>query len=453
MATVTRENIGLLNDKLTVKVAKEDYISSYEQSLKKYAKSANIPGFRKGMVPAGLIKKMHGQSILTDEILRTVEKELSNYMAQEQINIFAQPLPLSSDARLLDINNLADYAFAFEIGLKPEVHLDLSNLNVIRYKIEVTEDMINDEINRLQIRNGKMTDPEFIDNDESVLNVQFTESDAEGNVLEGGISKTNSLVVKYFTEDVRKELQGKKKDDTMIIQLNKAFEDKEREWVMGDLGLDKNKEEDAERFFNMAITKVGLVEKSELNEDFFNTVYPNRGITNATEFREAVKNEIENYYHIQTGNQVHDQIYHHLVDHTHLELPENFLKRWLQTGGEKSKSAEEAESEYPSFANQLKWTLINSKLINDNKITVEPEEIKQQAKQQMLEYMGSESLGDESWLDEYANRMLQDKKFVEKAYTQIQTRKLFNLLEGQVSTTEETISAKDFAEKLHHHHH
>ena len=451
MATITRENLGLLNDKLVVNVAKDDYFPAFEKSLKSYAKSANIPGFRKGMVPAGLVKKMYGQSVFTDEILRTVEKELTNYLSQEQLDIFAQPLPLDNDARKLDLNNPADYAFAFEIGLKPAIDIDVPNIHVTRYKIQVTEDMINEEVNRLQVRFGQMTEPEVVDNEENVLNVQFTESDENGNPVEGGVSKANSLLVKYFTEPVRKELFGKKKDDTITIQLGKAFEEKEREWVIGDLGLEKQGADD--KFFTLTITKLGFVEKAELNVEFFEAAYPGRGIATEEEFRNAVKVETDNYFDSQSRNQVQDQIYHHLLDHTPLEFPESFLKRWLQEGGEKAKTAEEAETEYPSFANQLKWSLITTKLINDNKITVDPQEIKEHAKQQFISYMGGQSLDDAPWLDEYANRMLQDQKFVENTYFQLQTQKLFNLLEGQVTATEEGISAEAFAEKLHHHHH
>src|SRR5574343_224281 len=148
MATITRENIGQLTDKLTVTVGKNDYFARFEQSLKKYAKTANIPGFRKGMVPAGLVKKMYGQSVFTDEVLRTVETELNQYMTKEAIDIFAQPLPLDNDATGLNMNNPADYTFSFEIGLKPSFDLDIKNVKVTRYVIEVTEDMVNDEIAR-----------------------------------------------------------------------------------------------------------------------------------------------------------------------------------------------------------------------------------------------------------------------------------------------------------------
>src|SRR5215831_14663300 len=138
MATVTRENIGLLTDKITVKLAKGDYLPSFEKSLKQYGKQANIPGFRKGMVPAGLIKKMYGSSVFTDEVLRTVEKELTSYMSNEKLDIFAQPLPLpENDARQIDMGNPADYSFAFEVGLKPAFDLpNLSSLSPALNKVE-----------------------------------------------------------------------------------------------------------------------------------------------------------------------------------------------------------------------------------------------------------------------------------------------------------------------------
>ena len=452
MATVTRENIGLLTDKLTVKVAKEDYLPTFETTLKKHAKSANIPGFRKGMVPASLVKKMYGPGVFADEVLRTVEKGLTDYLQQERLDIFAQPLPLETDSSKIDMTNPVDYSFAFEVGLKPAFDINTANIHVTRYVIDITEEMINDEVSRLQTRHGKMTEPEAVSSDEDVLNVEFTETDEAGNELEGGLTKSNSLLVKYFNEATRPGLMGRKKDDAFQIQISKAFDDKEREWVMGDLGLNKDDAADADRFFKVLITKVGLVEKADLNAELFEAVYPGKEITAEEDFRNAVKAEIENYYKSQSSNQVQDQIYHYLTDHTNMEFPESFLKRWLKDGGEKRKTPEEAEEEYPTFANQLKWSLISSKLLGENAITVEPEEIKDFARHQIFSYMNM-PMDQAPWMEEYVNRMMKDQKFVEETYMKIQTSKLFQALETQVQAKEESISAEAFAEKLHHHHH
>ncbi|CAF2145285.1 unnamed protein product [Rotaria magnacalcarata] len=455
MATVTRENIGNLTDRLTVNLSKEDYFERFETNLKKQAKTANIPGFRKGMVPAGLVKKMYGQSLFTDEVLRTAETQLNEYLTKEQLDIFAQPLPLDIDARQLDMNNPADYAFAFEIGLKPAFEIN-TNINVTRYKVAVTDTMIDEEVARLQTRFGKMTEPEAVSSEDHVLNVTFTEVDAEGNVVEGGINKGNSLLVKYFAPAFRSNLMGKKKDDVLDLHLATAFEDKELETILADLGLDPATAGAADKNFKLTITKVGFVEKAEMNEEFFLAAYPNKEVKSEEELRAAVKEDIEAYYDAQSKNQVHDQIYHHLLDHTTMEFPESFLKRWIQTSGEKPKTAEEAETEFPSFSNSLKWTLITSKLVEDNKIEVLPDDIRGFAKQQLFQYMGGQlgMLGDnQQWVEDYADRMMKDRKFVEDSYHRISTEKMFNLLEAKVSATEESIGAEEFASKLHNHHH
>jgi trigger factor len=455
MANVTRENLGELNDKIIVTLSKEDYLPDFEKSLKKYAKTANIPGFRKGMIPVGLIKKMYGQSVFSEEIMRQVEKSLFDYLQNEKLDIFAQPLPVEQTTPALDMNNPSDYSFAFEIGLKPNVAIDVTKLQVKQYKVNVTDEMVDQEIDRLQVRNGKMTEPETVTGDDNVLNVKFVETDKEGNEVEGGITKENSLLVKYFAEKFRKNLIGKKANDTIHLQLKKAFDDKELEFILSDLGLEKGKKEDENRYFNLLITKVGLVERPELNEAFFETVYPGKNIKTIEEFKAAVKKEIEGYYDAQALNQVHDQIYHQLLEHTHFSFPEAFLKRWLQVSGEKAKTTEEVEAEFPTFKEQLKWTLINNQLTADFKVEVLPDDIRNLAKQQLLQYLGGQlNLADnEQWIEDYATRMMQDKKFVEDSYHRIATEKMFTAVAEKVNKTEEAISAEEFAEKLHHHHH
>jgi trigger factor len=458
MATVTRENIGLLNDKITVKVEKNDYLPSFEKAIKEYGKKANIPGFRKGMVPASLIKKMYGNSVFADEVLRSVEKELTTYMQNEKLEIFAQPLPLpENDARQIDMSKPAEYAFAFEVGLKPEFAIaDLPNAKLTRYKVQVTEEMINEEIERLQIRNGKMTEPETVGGDDHVLNVKFIESDEHGNETENGINKDNSLLVKYFSEVFRGQWLGKKKDDFIVLQISKAFDEKEREWILSDLGFAKEDATAADKYFKILITKVGFVEKPELNEEFFKTVSPTKEIKTAEEFRNSIKEEIQHYWDAQSRNQLQHAIYHELLDHTKIEFPESFLKRWMQNGNEQPKTQEQVETEFPEFSNQLKWTLIVDKITNENKIEVSADDIKSLAKQQLLSYMQGQINDDQQpWIDDYATRMLKDKKFVDDAVHRIQSTKLFEWAETKVNADERPINREEFIkmQEAHQHHH
>src|SRR4030095_16194792 len=224
---------------------------------------------------AGLIKKMYGPSLFTDEVLRTVDRELIKYLEEEKLDIFAQPLPVEMDVRQLDVNNPADYTFHFEIGMKPEFALaDLSKAKTTRYKVKITDDMINNEITRLQNRYGNMQDENSVHTEDNVLNVLFAAGDEKGNEIEGGAKKDNSLLVKYFKEDFRGNLMGKNINDYVITQLDNSFAEKELDFILTDLGLDKNDPASSQKHFKIQITKIGLLEKKELNEEFFKQLYP-----------------------------------------------------------------------------------------------------------------------------------------------------------------------------------
>lgn len=357
----------MLNDKITVKVNKEDYLSSFEKSLKNYSKSANIPGFRKGMVPTGIIKKMHGQAVFTDEVLRSVEKELTNYMSTEKLDIFAQPLPLAeNDARDLDVNNPAEYTFGFEVGLKPEFSLpDLPTLTVPVYKVQVTDEDINQQIERLRKGYGKKKDPEGGDEDDNI-------------------------------------------------------------------------------------------EPAEINEDLFKAAYPGKEIKTEEELRAEIRSEIESYWENQSKNHVQHEVYHKLLDSTDITFPETFLKRWLETGTDKQKSPEEVEKEFPTFVNQLKWTLITDKIAKDQQFQVNAEDVKAYAKKQLFGYMGMQMLDEEQpWVEEYLNKMMQDRKFIDDSYNRLMTEKIFDWAESQVGKEEKQVTAEEFGKELqaHQHHH
>jgi trigger factor len=457
MAIVTKENIGILHEKLTVKLEKTDYLPSFEKALKEYGKKANIPGFRKGMVPAGLIKKMYGPSLFTDEVLRSVDRELISYLEHDKLDIFAQPLPLEMDIRQLDVNNPAEYTFHFEVGMKPEFSLaDLGKASITRYVVNVTDEMIDNEIARLQNRYGNMKDQDKVEQEENVLNVIFSEVDENGSEIEGGIKKDNSLLVKYFKEEFRPNLMGKTINDFVIVQLNKAFDEKELEFISSDLGLDKSDPAAIQKHFRIQITKIGLMEKKELNQEFFNQLYPGQEVATEADFRNKIREEIQAYWNGQARNQIHDQVFHALVDHTEIKFPEGFLKKWIKTQGENAKSEEEVEKEFPGFLSQLKWTLISDKIVQDNSIQVNPDEVRQFAKQQLFGYMGMGAQAeDQPWVNDYVEKMMKDRKYMEDAYTRIQTQKIFEWAETQVKPKDKDISAEEFTKMVeaHQHHH
>ncbi|SHE75891.1 trigger factor [Flavisolibacter ginsengisoli] len=456
MATVTQQEVAPLHKQFSITINKEDYLPQFEKSLKEYSKKANIPGFRKGMVPAGLIKKMYGSSLFTDEVLKTVDKEVFKFIEDEKLDIFAQPLPVDMNLGQLDVNNPNNYTFTFEIGMKPGFQLpDLAKEQVKRYKVNVTDEMLNEEIERLRTRYGNMTEPESVSGDENVLNVTFIETDASGNEIEGGLRKDNSLLVKYFNEAYRPGLIGKKKDDTIQLTLDEAFDAKEKEWILNDLGIDSA----SGKHFKLLITKVGHVEPRELNEEFFTQLFPNDEVKTEEEFRERIKQELQKQWDAESRNQLHHSLYHVLLEHTNIDFPADFLKRWIKSQAEKGeeKTDEEVEKEFPAFLNQLKWSLITDKMVQENGIQVSQDDLRQFAKDQLLGYMGTSTLDEEQqWVRDYIDRMMKDRKYVEDSYNRLQTQKIFDFAETKINAVETPVSKEEFIhlnEEHQHHHH
>jgi trigger factor len=316
MAQINREQLAPLHERISVTVSPADYTPNYEASLKKYAKSANIPGFRKGMVPAGVVKKMYGASVFTEEVLKAIENELMQYLQQENIAYLGQPLPEDgNDPALFNQNEPKDYSFSFEIGLKPEFAIpDLGSATTTLHVVEATDEMINEEVVRISRRLGKMTEPEVISNDEDVLNVSFQPSYAAGVVAEDAEKKDNSLLLNYFSKTVQEQLKGKKKDDSITIQLSTAFEEKEREWLAGDLGVNKESAEELDKYFLMTITKIAFVEKRAMDADFFKEAIPGKEIETEDAFRSEIKAQIAGYWKHQALHLLEHEIFHCVYD-------------------------------------------------------------------------------------------------------------------------------------------
>jgi trigger factor len=453
MATITQQEVAPLHKQLHVTIAKEDYLPSFEKALKEHSKKANIPGFRKGMVPAGLVRKMYGASLFTDEVLKKVDQQVNDFLQKEQADIFANPIPVNVDLAQLDMNNPSSYEFVFEMGIKPSFELpNLPTLPVKRYEITVDDALLDEEVDRMRSRYGNMTEPEAVTGDENVLNLNFTETDAAGTPVEGGIRKDNSILVRYFKEGFRKNLMGKKTGDTLQIAFNEAFESSEAEWILQDLGIDSG----TDRFFHLDITKVGLIEKRELNAEFFAQLFPNDNLQTEEEFRGRVRTELEGQWAGESRNQLQHSLYHVLLDNTKIDFPADFLKRWLKTQGEngQSKTDEQVESEFPQFLNQLKWSLITDKIATQAGITVEQEDLRAFAKQQLLGYMGGQGLDTEAdWMTDYVARMMKDRKYVEDAWSRIQTEKIFQWIESQANTTPTPISREAFLKMNQEHQH
>jgi trigger factor len=463
MANVTPSTLGTLHEKLTVTINKEDYLPEFEKALKKYSKNIELKGFRKGAVPVGMVKKMHGQAIFTDEVLRVIGEQVDNYITSNKINYLARPLAIDKglDAYNFDMNNPLEYSFDFEMGLKPtfEIPLLSNGKSLEKLKVAVSEEMINEEVEKIIYRAGKLNDIDMVSDDDDVLNVSFLQEGGEE------AKQTNSLLVKYFTDEAKAALQGKKVGDTYTATVGAMFTEKVYPAIAADLKLDPKDEVAKQTNYTITLDKIGHVTKAAINEDLYTSTYPNNTeITDEASFRAQVKLEIQAYWDNQSRNRLDNDIFETLVHETPLEIPTAFLKRWLAEGDEKNlKTPEQVEKEWGSFDHSIRWQLISDKLMADNNIFVNQEELKTGIRAsiaQQFAQMGfpisMDPSEDPEWLQPIIDKQMKDEKLVNETYQNLMMDKLFQFLEGKITVVEREVPLDEFvsnANRPHHHHH
>lgn len=458
MATLTRENIGTLHDKITVKLAKEDYLPSFDKTLKQYAKTANVPGFRKGMVPAGMLRKMYGQSILNEEIVRAAGKQLEDYMRDQKMAIFAQPMILPDESRKpMDINSPSEIDFAFEVGIKPEFDIPaLTNGTVLsRYKINVTDKMMDDEIERIKRRFGKVDEQTVANAKEDIIYAAYEPCDADGNVTGEKVEDTKEL--DKMPAKLGEMVMGKEPNDTIIFRPADVCTEEELKGMLKTL---KASPEAAESHYKLTITKVGHLIPADMGMELYAQVFPNAEVKDEADFRNKIREELTREFNRITSERLQNEIFELLVHTTPIELPVAFLKRWMREGGEKPKSAQEVEHEFSSFEHQLRWQLISDKLMGENNINVSREEVEKDIKGRVLQYfgLGADEEDEAPWMDSYMAKISKDEKMMDETYRRLLFGKLFHFLENKFPTEEKEIGEEEFfkmpdAHAAHHHHH
>jgi trigger factor len=452
MASVTRENIAKLQDKITVKLVKEDFMPSFEKSLKNYAKTANVPGFRKGMVPAGMVKKMYGQSVFNEEIIRTASQQLEDYLKNEKLAIFAKPM-LAADAvpQQFDMNAPADVDFAFEVGIKPEFNIPAieTKAALTKYKIEVSDKMLNDEIERIARRYGKPEDKDAVESKDDIVYVTFEMAD-----VEAAEKVEDTAILERYPLQLQTLLQGKKADDTLTIIPSQVCTPEElpaflKNTIKNELAADSN--------VKLTLTKVAKIIPAEIDETLYAQVFQGAEVKDEATFREMIGIELGREYERITLERLNNEIYELLVHNTSFDIPVPFLKRWLQEGQEKPKTAAEVEQEFPGFEHQLRWTLISDKIINENKINVSFEEVNEDIKARVLSYFGMQAGEEAPWMEGYMQKIAKDEKTLNETYQRLMFDRLFQHLHGQFNIAETSIAEEDFFKlqdphAAHHHH-
>lgn len=439
---ITQEKIDDLNTLVKIKLVPEDYEENVNKRLKEYRKKARIPGFRPGNVPMGVVKKMAGKGTLVEEVNKLLSNSIYNYIVENKLDILGNPLPKEETLSSIDWDNQRDFEFTYELGLAPEFDVELSDkLKFERYQVKIDQKLTDEYVTDVAKQYGKMTNPETAEDDD-ILYGQFEETDSKGQVKEDGISNKSSLLIKTVSnKKLKKQLVGARTGDTFEVKVQ-DFE--ERTDIARMLGVDREAAKKAT--FRFTLEKVNRLTPADMNQELFDKIYGPGVVKSEEEFRNRVIEEIKNRFEATTDQKLQADIQEKLIEKLKLSLPDEFLKKWLLTSNENPVTKEQIESEYDQYSKGLKWQLIENKIIKKYEVKVSQEELREHIKlllKQQFANMGQAQI-DEEILDDTANRVMQNKKEVERINDQLYSGKLLALFKEKLKIKEKPVSYDEF---------
>ncbi|WP_028377488.1 trigger factor [Leeuwenhoekiella sp. MAR_2009_132] len=437
---ITRENIDELNAVLKIDIAKEDYNEKVQKVLKDYRKSANIPGFRKGHVPMGLVQKQYGKAILVDEVNKLLQDSLQKYLTEEKLDVLGNPLPKDQG----DLNwDSDDYSFEFELGLAPKFEVDLKPKKAIKnYTIVVDEAMVDNQIKTIQKQFGKLTSKQEVAATDEV-------SGSFVNEEEGFDKKTTFEVEKLKGKANTSAFVGAKVDDVVTVSTKGLF--KEAGDYRTFLGLSEEEATEKNLEVSFKIEEINHREAADLDQELFDKLYGPGVINSVTELKDKIKEEGEGQFKQQSDQQLLNDVTEALIENTKFDLPAEFLKKWIQRSGEKELTAEQAEEEYARSEKGLRYQLIEGKVISENKLQITFEEIKAYAKEMIKAQMaqfGQNDPADEE-LEGIAARILSNQDEVKRLSEQLMNKKLLDFFKENVKLEEKEVTFDAFVKEVY----
>ena len=442
---ITRNNIDDLNAIITVVIKADDYQEKIEKSLKEQAKKAKLPGYRPGMVPLAQIKRMYGKGMLVEEINKQLSDAVNNYIKQNEIEILGQPLPKEDDTNFKwEIGE--EFTFNYEIGLAPIVRTEFNaNDSLTQYAIKVDEETLNARTKNLRRSYGKMTNPEVVE-DGDVIFGDFVQLQNDGVVLENGVKVTSTLRLDIVKDEaIKNTLIGLKREDVVAsFDLVNAVENEDQ--LRKILKLDDSNAIIPESKFQLTIKNINRLEESDLDLNFYNKIFgEDAGVNTEEEFRSRITAELEAMMAQDADKKLAADLYKYGVSKLDLQLPDEFLKRWLKATN-KEVTDEELANGYEDFATNLKWTLVENKIIKENKIEIKYEDVFAAAKKRLDAQfrMYSPTPIAEEQLAQYAAQYLKEGANANQVFDEVKSNKVFEFLKTVITLNQKQIDFKEF---------
>lgn len=442
---ISQNKIDDLNAVLTVKVAAEDYSDSYTAALKKYRKQINMPGFRPGTVPMALVKKQHGRSILAEEIYGALDKGINDHIKENNLKVLGRPLPKESVEPQGDWDNPSDFVFEYEIALSPELEIKLGKKAYEFNTIKVDDKMIDDQIKDMTRRYGKLETPEK-SADSDLLMATLIQLDENDEILEGGIMN-DATVGLEFVEDkkTKKALTGLKTGQSAIVDPNKIAKDHDDLGRI--LGITQDEVLALKGNFKLTVNDMKRLFPSEINEELFEKSFANQGIKTEEEFRSKIAEDLDGMFKKDAENLFKRQFARKLIDDVNPPLPDDFLKRWITMANEKPLTPEELEADYPNYAENLKWQLIQNKVIEDEKLEVAPEELNAHAAVYIeRNYKQYGMTLEQEQLDSLVSNTLANAEERQRLFETLYENKVVDTLKEKIKIKEKEVSYDKFLE-------
>jgi trigger factor len=442
---ITQEKVDALNAVVKINIDPEDYQPRVDKAIKENAKKAKLPGFRPGMVPVSHIKRMYGKSILVDEINNLLSDTLNKYIEEQKLEVLGQPLPKLDDDKQYNWDFNDNFEFNYELGLAPEFNIEFSSKDkVTEYVIKVDDETLASRIKNIRRSYGKMTNPD-VSADDDVLYADLVQLSPDGSVFEDGISNTASVRLDQIKDEaIKTSLIGLKKDDVLTFDIQKAF-DNDAPKIAGLLKIEEDEAADLKSNFQLTVKNVNRLEEGDLNQEFFDKLFGEGTVTTEAEFTAKITEELETMMVQDSDRKLQDDIYKLSVAKVDFNLPDEFLKRWLKATNEKL-SDEELQGGYNDFATNLKWTLIENKIIRENEIEIKYEEVFELAKvrlDQQFRMYSPQPIPDEQ-LGQYTVQYLQNKENANKIFEEVKALRVFGFIKGVITVDKKDILFTDF---------
>ncbi len=451
---ITQKSTSDLTKQLCLQVEESDYIDEVNKSLQQTRKQANIPGFRPGKVPFGMVKKMYGESVTADVVSNLIGTELDNYLAKEKLAILGQPMPDLEVQEAVDFKNGKEFSFYYVIGLKPEINFDLDeSWGIKAYNILFDEEDVDKYIEDMRLKMGTQSNPDVVSEGDVVMG-SIQELDEEGNVKENGITNERaSLSVDFIKlKTIKAKFIGKKVGATVNFNPTKAF--KNNTELGSFLGIGKDKAKEVTSDFAFTIKEVSHIEPAELNEDFFSKIYENANIKTEEELRQQVASDIEGSYKAEGERKFFNDVVDAIIKKTDLQLPDEFLKAWIKESNlreeeDKRIDPEQIEREYDQYRDSLRWQLLEEYLVVNNNLVVTEQELRDRIKEILgLQAFGGDVSANEDILNQVTESVMQNKDEVKRVSEQIIEQKLRNYFKEKIQPEEVNLKYDDFVKTL-----